>query len=236
MTPLERKAYAKSYYSKNREKLVLASRLWKKNNPERHRAYKKQWQRDHPESQRRYRLENKEKIKSVRRIYVSKHKDHIRDLNRDWCKRNFELLKIRKRNWFLKNKTRLREMNIYSIYRNRNHDRYKERETLWRKNNAEKVRMKSRASAAMRYAAGGYLSKETIDSVYSDNIKKYGALTCALCLLSIQKGDDSLEHLTPLSRGGTNEYSNLAIAHRKCNSRKNKKTVNEFKQLCAAGV
>ena len=39
----------------------------------------------------------------------------------------------------------------------------------------------------------------------------------------------SLEHKIPLSRNGTNEYNNLAIAHRSCNCKKHNKTEGEFK-------
>ena len=73
------------------------------------------------------------------------------------------------------------------------------------------------------------LSIETIKLVYEDNIKKYGTLTCYLCLKSIEFGKDCLEHKVPLSRGGTSLYENLGIAHRGCNSRKGRRTEEEYK-------
>jgi 5-methylcytosine-specific restriction endonuclease McrA len=76
---------------------------------------------------------------------------------------------------------------------------------------------------------GGPLTIKIIQMVYEDNIKKYGTLTCIYCLLPIVFGKDTLEHKHPLSRGGTNEYSNLAIACRSCNSSKRDKTIEEFK-------
>jgi 5-methylcytosine-specific restriction endonuclease McrA len=39
-----------------------------------------------------------------------------------------------------------------------------------------------------------------------------------------------LEHKIPLSKGGTNEYNNLAIAHSRCNKRKFNKTEKEYKE------
>lgn len=78
---------------------------------------------------------------------------------------------------------------------------------------------------------GGELSIRTIQLIYEDNIKRFGTLTCYLCLKPIEFKNDSLEHKIPLVRGGTNEYNNLAIAHRSCNSKKGKKTVEEFKRL-----
>ena len=47
----------------------------------------------------------------------------------------------------------------------------------------------------------------------------------------IEFGKDHLEHKTPLSRGGTNEYDNLSVACQSCNCRKHTKTECEFKKL-----
>ena len=75
------------------------------------------------------------------------------------------------------------------------------------------------------------LTKEIIQQVYEDNIKKYGTLTCCLCFKWITFGDDSLEHLTPLSRGGTHRFKNLGVAHNKCNLQKGTKTLAEWFNL-----
>lgn len=79
-----------------------------------------------------------------------------------------------------------------------------------------------------RKKGGGELTTQTIQQVYEDNIKKYETLTCYLCLKPIEFGKDTLEHKTPLSKGGTNKYDNLEIACRSCNSKKRDKTVEQF--------
>ncbi len=76
----------------------------------------------------------------------------------------------------------------------------------------------------------GKLLIKIVQMVYEDNIKQYGTLTCYLCLKPIAFKEDSLDHKLPLSRGGTNEYSNLAIAHLSCNHKKNAKTVEEYRK------
>ncbi len=81
---------------------------------------------------------------------------------------------------------------------------------------------------ALRKEAG-LLTVAKIQMVYEDNIKKYGTLTCYLCEKPISFGKDSLEHKTPLSRGGTNAYENLAIAHLSCNHKKKNKTLEEYR-------
>ena len=37
-----------------------------------------------------------------------------------------------------------------------------------------------------------------------------------------------VEHLTPASKGGTNDESNLVLAHRCCNQEKKQKTMPEY--------
>lgn len=76
----------------------------------------------------------------------------------------------------------------------------------------------------------GKLTKEIIEKVYQNNIKKFGLLTCIYCLKSIKTGQDSLEHKIPLSRGGNHNIRNLGIACIRCNKRKHNKTIKEFKK------
>lgn len=97
----------------------------------------------------------------------------------------------------------------------------------------EKSRDKARVQMHNRKTQGIRLTKEVLQRVYEDNIKKFGTLTCYLCFKKIKFGEDSLEHKIPLSRGGTNFYANLAIAHIRCNISKANKTVKEYrKYLC----
>ena len=69
---------------------------------------------------------------------------------------------------------------------------------------------------------------QTIQLVYESNIKKFGRLTCYLCLIPIDFGNNHLEHKMPLSRGGTNAFENLDVACANCNRKKHTKTVEEF--------
>lgn len=93
----------------------------------------------------------------------------------------------------------------------------------------ERIKLYNQRNRKRRRMAGE-LTLQTIQRVYEDNIKKYGTLTCYLCLKLISFGKDSLEHKIPISRGGTNLYENLAIAHKGCNSKKSTKTEKEFRK------
>ena len=85
-----------------------------------------------------------------------------------------------------------------------------------------------RKNYKLRLTSAGKLTFEIIQTVYEENIKKYGTLTCYLCLIAIRFGTDNLEHKTPISRGGINSIDNLEISCRDCNYRKHDKTLEEY--------
>lgn len=89
-------------------------------------------------------------------------------------------------------------------------------------------KLSNRASVHNRRILEKGLTKAIIQRVYEANIVKHGQLTCILCFKPIEFGKDSLEHLTPLSRGGNNDFSNLGVAHRVCNKQKFTKTLEEW--------
>ena len=111
-------------------------------------------------------------------------------------------------------------------WRRKNPDKFLECKRNWYKKNPHKYKEYTSRRRALRN-----ISSKIIQSVYENNIKFYGTLTCVLCRLPIAFGLDSLEHLNPVSRGGTNDITNLAVSHLVCNSRKLNKTFDEFNRL-----
>ena len=96
----------------------------------------------------------------------------------------------------------------------------------WTQTPAGKASMKANDHNRRTLTKG--LTKAIVQCAYKDNIKKYGVLTCCLCFKPIINNDDSLEHATPLIRQGTNDYNNLGIAHKSCNSQKHTMTKEEW--------
>lgn len=91
-------------------------------------------------------------------------------------------------------------------------------------------RFYSKVSNYRRRKKVGKLDVRVLQLVYEDNIKRYGTLTCYLCLKPILFGKDTLDHKLPLSREGTHKYNNLAIACGSCNCRKHSKTEQEYRE------
>lgn len=90
----------------------------------------------------------------------------------------------------------------------------------------------AKSHRAMRRSPG--MTVRIVQSIYEENIKKFGTLTCYLCLKKIQFGKDHLEHKTPLSRGGKNKKKNLSVSCQSCNLRKGRKTEGEYRASCVA--
>ena len=129
----------------------------------------------------------------------------------------------------------------YKNYREENRDKLREYMKNYREQPANLLKRKDweqslfgKSSIKMRGVLRKFrtndLSIQTIQLVYEDNIKKYGTLTCYLCLFKIEFGKDELEHKMPLSRGGGNEYVNLGVACKSCNRRKHTKTEEEYRK------
>lgn len=143
-----------------------------------------------------------------------------------------------KRKWSLKNrKKHLLQMRLWwaknKESKNRLRKEYRHKNGISKKYHGESIGIskniiKKAANAKEEYL--GEITGRIIQMVYEDNIKKHGTLTCYLCFKTIEFGQDSLDHKTSASRGGTNEYSNLAIAHVSCNKKKHSQTEIEYRK------
>jgi hypothetical protein len=55
------------------------------------------------------------------------------------------------------------------------------------------------------------------ETVYKFMKKKYGEVPCYVCSRHVKEKNATLEHIIPLSKGGTDEMDNLSISHFQCN-------------------
>lgn len=85
-------------------------------------------------------------------------------------------------------------------------------------------RVGSIAARARRRAAPGGFSAEDIENLLVDQF-----WTCAYCPADISGGRHTVDHITPLSKGGTNWLRNICLACRPCNTKKNARTPDEWR-------
>lgn len=92
----------------------------------------------------------------------------------------------------------------------------------WKGGHAHTLR-RQKAREALKRAAG------ELDFIYLDILLKLQKNCCYYCGKEFtQKGQKAIEHLIPITRGGTNRWENLVFACNICNSRKKAMTLAEF--------
>lgn len=103
-----------------------------------------------------------------------------------------------------------------------NPERRREIGRNWWKKHPEHRRVNKMQRRALECGATGKTSKKEIDAIYKQQKGK-----CWWCGKSVKK-EWHIDHRIPLSKGGTNDASNLVISCPKCNLRKNSKLPHEF--------
>jgi 5-methylcytosine-specific restriction endonuclease McrA len=148
----------------------------------------------------RYRQKHKEQIRAYNRRY--------RAVNRD-CRREYD------KEWLSKHPGRAAEYRRkYRAKRLACNDKWLAQHPgymfRWYKNHPGKRTEYSRTTRASRRNAFA-------EHVDLDLVAARDHWRCGICGLSIRKGEESLDHIIPVSRGGKHEYSNVQLAHTVCN-------------------
>jgi len=94
----------------------------------------------------------------------------------------------------------------------------------WRKANPAKTRMYWQNRRARVLAAGGAFTDTDITEIYIRQDSR-----CLYCLCPLGTSFN-VEHRIPLSRGGSNDPSNLDVTCKRCNSRKGTLTDTEYRE------
>lgn len=107
-------------------------------------------------------------------------------------------------------------------WRRRNKDYLTTYQQEWRSKNTDKVRLYSRVHGSIRRAR-----ERAVDNfeITSRDIRRLLNQKCVYC----GNSSTQIDHVIPLSRGGTNGIGNLASACTKCNASKNNRFVMEWR-------
>jgi 5-methylcytosine-specific restriction endonuclease McrA len=217
MTPEEKRA-------KQREN----ARLWRKANPEKAKASKQRYRTSvkGKETERRHYEQNKEKLREKVRLWSRKFRaerpDKARANERRWREANPEKAKaIRRavlRKWREQHPEKSREAARRQRRANPNAKRAAEKK--WRQANPHKLAAKFARRRAVARGANGRCTAEQI----AERAKVYGEV-CAYCGGKYE----TIDHVIPLARGGSNWPANLRPACKRCNSSKGDKLLSEWR-------
>jgi 5-methylcytosine-specific restriction endonuclease McrA len=200
--PEKIKDYNKRYYDENREKEVARVRAKREANPEKAREETRL-------SVARWRAANPERSRESVREWQSKNPEKVRELARASSKRrrsaNPEIFKQKGREYARKKRASLSEPELEIL-------REKNRQYL--RNHPEKaVAYTKRRRAAKKGAFIGPMWT-LLELAQRDSWR------CHICGLQVTRSDWSEDHLIPLSKGGPHTFTNVALAHRVCNSKR----------------
>lgn len=116
-------------------------------------------------------------------------------------------------------------------YKTRKHERNK----IYRQNPREKEQDKIRKLRYYyrKYSAMRNITKDGADAITPEQFQSFFYKdTCYYCGAKIEGRNKTIDHKTPISRGGTNAIENLCVCCQSCNSKKHNKTEEEYRAVC----
>lgn len=107
MTTEARKAYLKSYYLANKEKLKERAAQYRKENADKLKGYFKENYLKNKDKKiqqaKEYRCNNKEKVRETKKIYKALNKERLSQKWKEWVDANRDLVNERNKRWRIKN-------------------------------------------------------------------------------------------------------------------------------------
>lgn len=201
----------KEHYERNKGRILERGKIYREQNKdkkaERDRRYYLANKNDLVAKNRAYRQAKRREIAAQKRRYREANKDKIAERDRAYRRRNKERIEDYQRDWRERNKERVA--------------RYSRNWSARNKSAKSAARARRRA---LLYNAEGYHTAGDIQRQYG--IQKGRCYYCKVKLFSAYH----IDHLVPLSRGGTNWPDNIVIACPSCNCKKNNKLPHEWSQ------
>lgn len=211
-------------YAADPEKRREAGKRLRREEPERMRAHGRASYAKHAEARRDY---ARERRGSDREAYNAAERER-RNANLEKYRTNERNRRITKIELFLE-RSRLRWQQRGSEYNQQKRRRYSddptlilERNAAWRQANYETWRDSVRVAQHRRRAAEGTFTRADIRAIL-----KAQKCRCAYCKINISK-QFHIDHIKPISKGGSNFPCNLQLTCPGCNMRKHDKAPEDF--------
>ena len=172
---------------------------------------------------------NKEAVRAYNKAYHEANREKARAYNKIYREANKEKLKAYIKAYRKANKEKLNAQS--KAYHQTNKKVVRLRNKAWRQRNPEIYRKHNRTHHALKHTTQAEPINEKI--VYLRDGWK-----CQICKKRVDKEFKwpdpmfaSLDHIIPLSKGGTHTYNNVQLVHLKCNLRKYNNIVPHGEQM-----
>ena len=171
---------------------------------------------------------SKKKIKEYNKRYYLLHRDYLIRESKEYFYKHRDERNKKKREYYYQHKEeKLTYQRKYQFEHREETKKYLQR---YQREHKEKMKMNF-ANYRVHFKNAGKLTFQTIQQVYDENIiANSGVLRCIYCGRKLTMKEATLEHKQPISREGTNDKENLAIACHSCNCSKRDKTEKEFRE------
>lgn len=200
-----RKIYFADYRKRNAEQISQRMSSYYKNTKEARQAYA-----------RDYGIKNKELLKQKRRIWAEDNPDKVKEIQKRYNHKNADKVRSRRKSYLQRNSQKIAKRE--KEYRENNRDKVLAAQKNWRLRNPEAFRQYNNLRRARRLANKSY-------RVTKKEILKLLSRPCLYCGFK----SEHIDHILPLSRGGSHSIGNLVGACSKCNLSKRNKTVMEWR-------
>ena len=111
-------------------------------------------------------------------------------------------------------------------YQKNNKDKIKEHQKKWYKNNKENYYVKNRKRRALKNGATGYYTEQDLQYIYEQQKGK-----CISCNKKIPYEQMTVDHIKPLSKGGSDLPYNIQLLCKSCNSSKGNYHTTDYREF-----
>jgi len=163
-------------------------------------------------------------VQQKRRLRYAREQEQAKEYSRQWYRDNSEQHFKVHREWVTNNRNKYLkyQREYYQSHKEHNKTGRKKYQRQWRKKNPEKLQAQYRRRRARELGARGSHTADDIQRQYCYQKGKCWWCGCAV------GNDFHIDHLVPLSRGGSDAPENLVISCPTCNLSKGNKMPHEW--------
>lgn len=175
------------------------------------------------ETSKKWRVANPEKVRENQLRYANDNAERLSEYKKQWRLDNIDRVRVQHSEYYQANKEAYR----ISVNRRRQQNPGARRAegARYRRNNLDKYRIWAMHRRARVANAAGEFTADDVEAQLSEQ-----SGLCFWCYEIMPLGKHTIDHLIPLSRGGSNWPSNLVCACHSCNSQKGAKTPDEYRK------
>lgn len=180
------------------------------------KLYKETHKKERKEIQKRYRETHKEELKEAGRRYCREHREEVKE----YAKQHKEELREYRKLYYEAHREKIKEQTreCQKRYNETHREEKKENAKLYRETHREHIDFLNANRRARLRAAEGSFSEDEWNALCK--LYAYRCLRCG----KVEKL--SMDHVIPVSKGGTNWISNIQPLCQPCNSGKCDRTID----------